>query len=293
VLLLENLRFDPREEKNDPEFATALVQSCGASVYVNDAFGCAHRAHASTAGVASVPGIEHSVSGLLLEKELQFLSGAVLDSPKRPLVAIVGGSKVSTKLPVLNSLLGAADSILIGGAMAFTFVKARGGKVGNSLVEEYMLDMATDLVAKAKAAGVQLLLPVDAVVATEIKADAAASVVPIDAVPDGSIGLDIGPGAVAEYAKVISGAGTVVWNGPMGVFEMEPFANGTLSVATELAEATKNGTVSIVGGGDSVAAVQQMKLGPMMSHVSTGGGASLELLEGKVLPGVAVLDDAK
>ena len=282
VLLLENLRFDPREEKNDPEFASALATSCGASVYVNDAFGAAHRAHGSTAGVASAPGIEHSVAGLLMEKELKFLSGAVLDSPKRPLVAIVGGAKVSTKLPVLESLLGAADAILIGGAMAFTFVKARGGAIGNSLCEDDMLDMAKDLVKKAEAANVKLLLPSDAVVAAAVDESAATTIVPVDNVPDGQLGLDIGPAAIAEYEAVIAGAGTVVWNGPMGVFEMKPFAAGTLAVANGLAEATKKGTISVVGGGDSVAAVNKNKLGPAMSHVSTGGGASLELLEGKV-----------
>lgn len=292
VLLLENLRFDPREEKNDPEFASALATSCGAQVYVNDAFGAAHRAHGSTAGVATAPGIEHAVAGLLMEKELKFLSGAVLDSPKRPLVAIVGGAKVSTKLPVLESLLGAADAILIGGAMAFTFVKARGGAIGNSLCEDDMLDMANDLVKKAAAANVKLLLPSDAVVAAAVDESAATSIVPVDDVPDGQLGLDIGPDAIKEYESVISSAGTVVWNGPMGVFEMKPFAAGTLAVANGLAEATKKGTISIVGGGDSVAAVQQMKLGPSMTHVSTGGGASLELLEGKELPGVAALNDA-
>jgi len=230
---------------------------------------------------------------LLLEKELTFLSGAVLDAPKRPLVAIVGGSKVSTKLPVLKSLLGAADSLLVGGAMAFTFVKARGGSVGKSLVENEQLDLASDLVKQAKAAGVQLLLPTDAVVADKVDPEASTSIVPIDEVPGEMLGLDIGPDTEKEWASVISGAGTVVWNGPMGVFEMKPFASGTLSIATKLAEATKQGTVSVVGGGDSVAAVNQMSLGDSMSHVSTGGGASLELLEGKVLPGVAALDDAK
>ena len=292
VLLLENLRFDPREEKNDPEFAAALATSCGATVYVNDAFGAAHRAHGSTAGVAKAPGIEHAVAGLLMEKELKFLSGAVLDSPKRPLVAIVGGAKVSTKLPVLESLLGTADAILIGGAMAFTFVKARGGAIGNSLCEDDMLDMANDLVKKAAAANVKLLLPSDAVTAAAVDASATTSIVPVDSVPDGQLGLDIGPASIKEYESVIASAGTVVWNGPMGVFEMKPVAAGTLAVANGLAEATKGGLVSVVGGGDSVAAVQQMKLGPAMTHVSTGGGASLELLEGKELPGVAALDDA-
>ena len=292
ILLLENLRFDPREEKNDPEFASALATSCGATYYVNDAFGAAHRAHGSTAGVASAPGIEASVAGMLLEKELTFLQGAVLDAPKRPLVAIVGGAKVSTKLPVLESLLGTADSILIGGAMAFTFVKARGGSIGKSLCEDDMLDMANDLVKKAAAANVKLLLPSDAVVAAEISESASTAVVGVDSVPDGQLGLDIGPDAIKEYCDVVSAAGTVVWNGPMGVFEMAPFAAGTKEVATALAEATKKGAISVVGGGDSVAAANQMGLAPSMSHVSTGGGASLELLEGKVLPGVAALNDA-
>ena len=289
VLLLENLRFDPREEKNDPEFAAALATSCGASFYVNDAFGAAHRAHGSTAGVASAPGIEKAVAGMLLEKELNFLQGAVLDAPKRPLVAIVGGSKVSTKLPVLESLLGAADAVLVGGAMAFTFVKARGGAVGKSLVEDDYLEMASALVAKADG---KLHLPTDAVCAAALDEAAETTTVKIDEVPGEQLGLDIGPESIDAYRAIIAGAGTVVWNGPMGVFEMKPFAAGTLAVATELAEATKKGAISVVGGGDSVAAANQMGLAPSMSHVSTGGGASLELLEGKILPGVAALDDA-
>lgn len=259
---------------------------------MNDAFGCAHRAHASTAGVASAPGIEHAVSGLLLEKELRFLERAVLgDSPSRPLVAIVGGAKVSTKMPVLRSLLNKADSLLVGGAMAFTFVKARGGAVGNSLVEEEQQSLAADLVAEAEAKGKRLLLPVDAVASESVSADAKATVVPIDAVPDGAMGLDIGPATIAEWEAVLGDAGTVVWNGPMGVFESAPFAKGTLAIAESLAAQTARGAITIVGGGDSVAAINQAGLASSMSHVSTGGGASLELLEGLVLPGVAALDD--
>ena len=292
VLLLENTRFSPAEEKNEPDFAAQLVADSGATVFVNDAFGCAHRAHASTAGVASAPGIEHAVSGLLLEKELRFLERAVLgDSPSRPLVAIVGGAKVSTKMPVLRSLLNKADSLLVGGAMAFTFVKARGGAVGNSLVEEEQQSLAADLVAEAEAKGKRLLLPVDAVASESVSADAKATVVPIDAVPDGAMGLDIGPATIAEWEAVLGDAGTVVWNGPMGVFESAPFAKGTLAIAESLAAQTARGAITIVGGGDSVAAINQAGLASSMSHVSTGGGASLELLEGLVLPGVAALDD--
>ena len=257
-------------------------------MYVNDAFGAAHRAHASTAGVAAH--VEHAVSGLLLEKELTFLQGAVLDAPQRPLVAIVGGSKVSSKLPVLESLLGTADALLIGGAMAFTFVKARGGQVGKSLVEEEQLDLARNLVTRAAEAGVTLLLPTDAIVAAAVEADAPSSTVPIDEVPAEQMGLDVGAGTLAAWAETLDGAGTIVWNGPMGVFEIPQFASGTLAIAESMARSTARGAVTIVGGGDSVAAVQQAGLGPRMSHVSTGGGASLELLEGKVLPGVAALD---
>jgi len=257
---------------------------------VNDAFGAAHRAHASTSGVAAHT--EHAVAGLLLEKELKFLSNAVLGSPQRPLVAIVGGSKVSTKLPVLESLLKASDTVVVGGAMAFTFVKAMGGQVGASMVEEEQLGLSLELMKQAKESGVQLLLPSDAVIASAVSADAETSVVPIDSIPEGQLGLDIGPGSSAEIESVLRGAGTILWNGPMGVFEIAPFSKGTFGIAETMAELTASGVITIVGGGDSVAAVGQAGLKSKLSHVSTGGGASLELLEGKVLPGVAALNDA-
>ena len=283
LLLLENTRFYGEEEKNEPGFAKSLVADTGATVYVNDAFGAAHRAHASTAGVAAH--VEHKVAGLLLTKELEFLEKAVLESPKRPLVSIVGGSKVSTKLPVLESLLAASDAVLVGGAMAFTFIKARGGQVGNSLVEDDQLELAKSLEVKAKALGKKLLLPTDAVIAAKVDASAEASVVASDAIPDGMLGLDVGPATTAAWdAEVLSTAGTILWNGPMGVFEIEQFSAGTRAIADMMASRTSAGATTIVGGGDSVAAVGQFGLKKEMSHVSTGGGASLELLEGKVPP---------
>ncbi len=292
VLLLENLRFDPREEKNDAEFAAQLATSCGASVYVNDAFGCAHRAHASTAGVASAPGIEHSVCGLLLQKELDYLEGAVA-SPKRPFAAIVGGAKVSTKITVIESLMEKADKIVIGGGMVFTFLKARGLEVGASLVEEDQLELATKLEQLAVQKGVTFVLPTDVVVADKFAADAAHKVVPVEAIPQGWLGLDNGPESTKLIQRELSDCKTIIWNGPMGVFEFEPFAAGTFGICDTLAELTGKGATTIIGGGDSVAAVGKAGLAEKMSHISTGGGASLELLEGKVLPGVAALDDAK
>lgn len=220
------------------------------------------------------------------------MNNAVLEAPLRPLIAIVGGSKVSTKLPVLESLMASSDTVIVGGAMAFTFVKAMGGQVGNSLVEDEQLDLAIQLMETAKQKGVKLLLPTDAVVASTVSADASTNVVPVNAVPDGQMGLDIGPDTVAQWEAVLRNAKTILWNGPMGVFEMAPFANGTFAIAQTMADLTPTGVTTIVGGGDSVAAVGQAGLKLKMSHVSTGGGASLELLEGKVLPGVAALDDA-
>jgi len=259
LLLLENTRFYPEEEKNDPNFSKQLVADTGATVYVNDAFGAAHRAHASTAGVAAH--VEHKVAGLLLEKELAFLEKAVLEAPKRPLVSIVGGSKVSTKLPVLESLMAASDAVLVGGAMAFTFIKARGGKVGDSLVEDDQLELAASLEAKAKAEGKKLLLPSDAVIAAAVDASAEATIVAADAVPDGMMGLDVGPATTAAWDKeALSTAGTILWNGPMGVFEIDQFATGTRSIAEMMASRTAAGAVTIVGGGDSVAAVGQFGL---------------------------------
>ncbi|QEY32818.1 phosphoglycerate kinase [Synechococcus sp. RSCCF101] len=287
VLLLENVRFHAAEEANDAAFAGSLAAL--ADVYVNDAFGAAHRAHASTEGVARL--LSQSVAGYLMEKELQYLQGAV-DDPKRPLAAIVGGSKVSSKIGVLEALIDKCDKVLIGGGMIFTFYKARGLAVGKSLVEEDKLDLARELEAKAKAKGVELLLPSDVVLADSFSPDAASQVSGIDAIPDGWMGLDIGPDSVALFQKALADCKTVIWNGPMGVFEFDRFANGTNAIATTLAELSGSGCCTIIGGGDSVAAVEKAGLAEKMSHISTGGGASLELLEGKVLPGVAALDDA-
>ncbi len=287
VVLLENVRFFAEEEKNDANFAQKLAAL--AEVYVNDAFGAAHRAHASTEGVTKF--LNTSVAGHLMEKELQYLQGAI-DEPKRPLAAIVGGSKVSSKIGVLESLIDKCDKVLIGGGMIFTFYKARGLSVGKSLVEEDKLALAKELEAKAKAKGVQLLLPTDVVLADNFAPDANSQVASIDAIPEGWMGLDIGPDSVKEFQDALADCKTVIWNGPMGVFEFDKFANGTNAIATTLAELSGKGCCTIIGGGDSVAAVEKAGLAEKMSHISTGGGASLELLEGKVLPGVAALDDA-
>jgi phosphoglycerate kinase len=285
VLMLENTRFDPREEKNDPEMAAELARL--GDIFVNDAFGAAHRANASTEGVAHVlPG----VAGFLLEKELEYIGGA-LENPKHPFVTIIGGAKISDKIGVIENLLGKVDALLIGGGMANTFLLAQGKAVGDSLVEPDSLEVARDLIAKARAADVRLLLPVDALIADAFSADAQKRVVSVDAVPEGWRILDIGPETVKLYSEEIARAQLVIWNGPMGVFEMEPFAAGTHAIAQAMAAASERGATTIVGGGDSVAAVEQAGLAEKMSHVSTGGGASLELLEGKVLPGVAALQD--
>jgi phosphoglycerate kinase len=287
VALLENVRFYAEEEKNDPEFARKLASI--ADMYVNDAFGTAHRAHASTEGVTKY--LRPSVAGLLLDKELQYLSGAI-DAPKRPLAAIVGGSKVSSKIGVIDALLEKVDKLLIGGGMIFTFYKARGLSVGKSLVEEDKLDLARSLEAKAKERGVKLLLPTDVVVADAFKPDANAQTVDIAAIPDGWMGLDIGPDSIKVFQEALSDCQTVIWNGPMGVFEFDRFAAGTEAIAHSLAALTGKGAITIIGGGDSVAAVEKVGVADKMSHISTGGGASLELLEGKILPGIAALDDA-
>ncbi|MDQ7820329.1 MAG: phosphoglycerate kinase [Armatimonadota bacterium] len=282
VILLENLRFHPGEEANDPEFARALASL--ADLYVNDAFGTAHRAHASTVGVARyLP----AVAGLLMERELEYLSRA-LEDPRRPFVAILGGKKVSDKIGVIRNLLGRADTLLIGGAMAYTFLRARGYGVGASLCEVDRLDLARSLLEEAERRRVPLLLPEDVVVADRFAPDAAVRVVPAEAIPEGWMGMDIGPQTAAAFSRVVRTAGTVVWNGPLGVCEFVPFAAGTRMVAEA---AAASGAVTIVGGGDTAAALQQMGLADRMSHVSTGGGASLEFLEGKVLPGVAALQD--
>lgn len=287
VLLLENVRFFAEEEQNDPAFARALAAH--ADAFVNDAFGAAHRAHASTAGVTAH--LSPCVAGLLMEKELHYLQNAV-DAPKRPLAAIVGGSKVSSKIGVLATLLDKCDKVLIGGGMIFTFYKARGLNVGTSLVEDDKLELAKELEAQAKAKGVELLLPSDVVVADRFAADARSQVVPVEAIPAGWMGLDIGPASVSAFKAALADCKTVIWNGPMGVFEMDAFAAGTNGIARSLAELSSTGTTTIIGGGDSVAAVEKVGVAQAMSHISTGGGASLELLEGKELPGVAALDEA-
>ena len=287
VALLENVRFYPEEEKNDPEFAKKLASL--ADIYVNDAFGTAHRAHASTEGVTKY--LSTSVAGFLLDKELQYLSGAI-DNPQRPLAAIVGGSKVSSKIGVIETLLDKVDYLLLGGGMIFTFYKARGLSVGKSLVEEDKLDLARALEAKAAAKGVKFLLPTDVVVADNFKPDANAQTVSINDIPDGWMGLDIGPDSVKVFQEALSHCKSAIWNGPMGVFEFDKFAVGTEAIAKTLAELTGTGTITIIGGGDSVAAVEKVGLADKMSHISTGGGASLELLEGKILPGIAALNEA-
>ncbi|HIK28721.1 MAG: phosphoglycerate kinase [Oscillatoriaceae bacterium SKW80] len=287
VALLENVRFYPEEEKNDPEFAQKLAAN--ADLYVNDAFGTAHRAHASTEGVTRY--LKPSVAGFLIEKELQYLQAAI-ENPQRPLAAIVGGSKVSSKIGVIEALLEKCDKLLIGGGMIFTFYKARGLSVGKSLVEEDKLELARSLEAKAKEKGVQFLLPTDVVVADKFAADANAQTVSVENIPDGWMGLDIGPDSVKMFQEALADCKTVIWNGPMGVFEFDRFAVGTEAIARTLAELTPKGVTTIIGGGDSVAAVEKVGLADKMSHISTGGGASLELLEGKVLPGIAALDEA-
>ena len=282
IMLLENLRFDPREEKNDPSFAEELASM--AELYVSDAFGTVHRAHASTAGVAAyLP----AVSGLLVAKELEVMGGA-LNNPKRPFVAVLGGAKVSDKIGVINNLLDKADTIIIGGGMAYTFAKAQGGSIGKSLCEEDKLDYAREMIAKAEKNGVKLLLPSDTMAADDFSNDAKRQVVSTMAIPDGWEGMDIGPDTIRTFCDAVKGAGTVVWNGPMGVFEFENFAAGTRAMAQALAD---SGAVTIVGGGDSAAAVEQMGFADKITHISTGGGASLEFLEGLELPGVACLLD--
>ncbi|MGM9595186.1 MAG: phosphoglycerate kinase [Oscillospiraceae bacterium] len=282
IMLLENLRFDIREEKNGADFAKALADM--AEVYVSDAFGTVHRAHASTAGVAAyLP----AYAGLLVEKELSVM-GKALDDPKRPFVAVLGGAKVSDKIGVINNLLEKADTVIIGGGMAYTFIKAMGYEIGNSLLEADKLDYALEMIEKAKRNGVSLLLPVDTAVGNEFKADCDSEVVDIKAMPAGWMGMDIGPKTIELFSDAIKNAGTVVWNGPMGVFEFDAFAKGTKAMAQALAD---SGAITIVGGGDSAAAVEKLGFADKMTHISTGGGASLEFLEGLELPGVACLLD--
>jgi len=287
LIVLENVRFYKEETKNEAEFAKKMAAN--ADIYVNDAFGTAHRAHASTEGVTKF--LSPSVAGFCMQKELDYLDGAVT-TPKRPFAAIVGGSKVSSKIGVIESLLDKVDKIFLGGGMIFTFYKSQGKNVGSSLVEEDKLDLARTLMAAAEKKGVQFILPTDVIVADKFDAAANTKVVSIDAIPDGWMGLDIGPDSLKAFQAALSDCKTVVWNGPMGVFEIPAFAKGTFGVADTLAEMSAKGAITIIGGGDSVAAVEQAGLADKMSHISTGGGASLELLEGKVLPGVAALDDA-
>ncbi len=282
VELIENVRFHKEEEKNDPEFSKQLASL--AEIYVNDAFGTAHRAHASTAGVADyLP----AVCGYLIQKEITIMGGA-LSNPKRPFVAILGGAKVSDKIGVITNLLDKVDTLIIGGGMAYTFMNALGYSIGTSICESDKVELAKDMMAKAKEKGVKFLIPVDNIVATEYKADAEHKLVDSDQIPDGWMGLDIGPKSATLFSDAIKGSGTVVWNGPMGVSEWENFAAGTIAVAKAVAD---SGSISIIGGGDSAAAVEKLGFAEKMTHISTGGGASLEFLEGLELPGIACLND--
>ena len=282
VMLLENVRFRKEETKNGADFARELAQL--GDFFVNDAFGTAHRAHASTAGVADyLP----AVSGFLIEKEVEFLGNAV-ENPKRPFVAIMGGAKVGDKIPVIENLLKKVDTLIIGGGMAYTFFKSQGLEIGTSILDKDNVELAAELLKKAEAAGVKMLLPVDGVCGKEFKNDTEYAVFDRDKIPADMMGLDIGPETAKLYAQAVSDAATVVWNGPMGVFEMPNFAKGTRAVAEALAESS---AITVIGGGDSAAAVEQFGLADKMTHISTGGGASLEFLEGKVLPGIAVIED--
>ena len=285
VLVLENVRFHPEEEKNDEGFSKQLAALCD-SVFVCDAFGSAHRAHASVVGITKF--VKQAAAGLLMEKEIAYI-GKAISNPTRPFVAILGGAKVSDKIEVVENLMQIADAMLIGGGMAYTFLKAQGKSIGKSLVEEDKLDLARKILADAKQKNFKLLLPVDHVVAPEFKADAPSKIVDAGATPEGQMGLDIGPKTIEAYKAEIAKAKTIVWNGPMGVFEMPAFAKGTLEIAKAVAAATTAGATSIIGGGDSVAAVHQSGLANKISHISTGGGASLEYLGGRKLPGVEAL----
>ncbi len=284
VLLLENLRFHPEEKKGDDEFAKEL--SILGDIYVNDAFGTAHRAHASTTIIAKY--FDQKCFGYLLAKEIESLE-KVLGSSEKPVTAVLGGAKVSTKITVIENILDKVDHLIIGGGMTYTFIKAQEGKIGNSLVEEDKQDLALKILKSAKNKGVQVHLPVDAVIADSFSELANTEVVPVDEIPDGWMGLDIGPDTVKNFGEVLEKSKTILWNGPMGVFEMKPFANGTIAVGEYIASATKKGAFSLVGGGDSVAAVKKYNLEDKVSYVSTGGGAMLEMLEGKSLPGIEAM----
>jgi phosphoglycerate kinase len=286
VALLENLRFHAEEETNDSEFSRELA-SLG-ELYVDDAFGSAHRAHASTVGVTRF--LPLSAAGFLMQKEVDYL-GRLLDEPKRPFVAVFGGAKVSDKIPVLRNIMQRVDKILVGGGMMFTFLAARGLKTGDSVLESESVPVAGEILEEAGKKGVELVLPVDCVVSASAEEPGPTETVPVESIPDGSVGVDIGPATVSRFKEALSGARTVLWNGPMGVFEIDAFAKGTLEVAKALAEATTRGAVTVVGGGDSAAAIAKAGLEHAVSHVSTGGGASLEFLEGLELPGVAALTD--
>lgn len=287
IVLLENVRYHAGEEKNDEDFAKQLSELT--DVYVNDAFGAAHRAHASTAGITKF--VENSVAGLLMEKELEFL-GKALNHPERPFVAILGGAKVSDKIPVIKSLIERkVDKLLIGGAMAYTFFKANGYTVGKSLVEDEMMPTALEVEKEAKESGVELILPTDHQVVDSFDPLNSRKTIPVDFTNAGLVGLDIGEETIAIFSKTLVGAKTIVWNGPMGMFEEKPFDTGTLAIAQAVADATDNGATSIVGGGDSVSAVNQSGLADKISHISTGGGATLEFLAGDMLPGIEALDD--
>jgi len=286
ILLLENLRFYKQEEKNDPDFSKQLAAF--GDIYVNDAFGTAHRAHASTEGVTHY--IKQCAAGYLMKKELDYL-GLAISNPKHPFVAVMGGAKVSDKIEVITNLLAKVDTLIIGGGMVYTFYKAQGKEVGKSLLEADKVDVAKKILADAAANGKRLLLPIDDVVAAEFNNDSPSKIVENGAIPVDMMGLDIGPKSIALFSKELENAKTVIWNGPMGVFEMANFSKGTFAIAQALAKATENGATTIVGGGDSASAIKKSGLANKVSHVSTGGGASLEFLEGKVLPGVAALTD--
>lgn len=282
VLLLENVRYEKGETKNDPELSKKFAAL--ADIFVNDAFGSAHRAHSSTTGVADyIP----AVCGYLIQKEIQFIGGA-LENPKRPLVAILGGAKVADKIGVITNLIDKVDTLIVGGGMAYTFMKALGHHIGDSLLDAENVELASQMMQKAKDKGVKFLIPVDNRIGKEYKPDTESKVCPSDEIPDGWMGLDIGPKTEQLFADALKGAGTVIWNGPMGVSEWDNFASGTIAVATAVAN---SGAISIIGGGDSAAAVQKLGFADKMSHISTGGGASLEYLEGKELPGIAALND--
>lgn len=286
VLLLENLRFHSEETKNDADFAKQLAEF--GDVYINDAFGSAHRAHASTEGVTKY--LDTCVAGYLMKKELDYL-GSAISNPERPFTAILGGAKISGKIDVIQELMGKVDNLIVGGGMGYTFYKAQGFEIGTSLLEADKVELAGEILEKAKTSGVNFMLPVDVKIAPDFSNDSPSSVVAVDSMPADQMGLDIGTETISKFKEIIKNSKTVVWNGPMGVFEFDNFAHGTNAIAESLVEATEKGAITIIGGGDSAAAIKKAGLDDKVSHVSTGGGASLEFLEGKILPGVAALSD--